>query len=253
MPSWNGRSGSTKLRQKSKSRAIITRVIIAVGVAYVGLFMLYPGSPPRTPNLIMANLGNVRHIGRAIKLHDQTYGDQTGPSEIVKYRNGQPLLSWRVHLLPFLEHDALYAKFNLDESWDSPHNIKLLDEMPGYYACPYSSHSNDLRHRTVYVIPTPQMGAIDSNGKFRFRDFFNNESGAVIVAQVPNSMAIEWTRPDVRPFDAENLRRTVEGIDETFFTVAFSDGRTDRIRFERLAENWKTLLERSGENTLYVE
>ena len=44
--------------------------------------------------------------------------------------SGKPLLSWRVHLLPFLEENELYEQFKLDEPWDSPHNIKLLDQMP---------------------------------------------------------------------------------------------------------------------------
>jgi len=42
-------------------------------------------------------------------------------------------LSWRVAILPYIDQDALYRRFHLDEPWDSPHNIKLLDEMPEIY------------------------------------------------------------------------------------------------------------------------
>jgi len=44
-----------------------------------------------------------------------------------------PLLSWRVHILPYLLEDELYAKFKLDEPWNSDHNIALLAEMPDIY------------------------------------------------------------------------------------------------------------------------
>ena len=39
-------------------------------------------------------------------------------------------LSWRVHLLPYLGESELYERFNLDESWDSEANIRLIDAMP---------------------------------------------------------------------------------------------------------------------------
>jgi hypothetical protein len=37
--------------------------------------------------------------------------------------DGTPLLSWRVLILPFIEQQALYRQFKLDEPWDGPHNL----------------------------------------------------------------------------------------------------------------------------------
>ena len=37
---------------------------------------------------------------------------------------------------PFLEQQALYKKFKLDEPWDSPHNRELIKYMPPVYVCP---------------------------------------------------------------------------------------------------------------------
>ena len=45
-------------------------------------------------------------------------------------RNGKPLLSWRVKLLPFMGYEELADKFNYEEPWDSEHNKKLLGEIP---------------------------------------------------------------------------------------------------------------------------
>ncbi len=54
---------------------------------------------------------------------------QSGDSaETIPLRSSQ--LSWRVHLLPFLGHNALYKQFRLEEPWDSPHNQQLLSSMP---------------------------------------------------------------------------------------------------------------------------
>ena len=48
-------------------------------------------------------------------------------------KNGKRLLSWRVHLLPYLEQEKLYKEFHLDEPWDSDHNKKLIARMPAVF------------------------------------------------------------------------------------------------------------------------
>src|SRR5882724_3710147 len=54
----------------------------------------------------------------------------------VRGKGGKPLLSWRVQILPFLEQQALFTEFHLDEPWDSPHNKALLERMPATFAVP---------------------------------------------------------------------------------------------------------------------
>ena len=60
--------------------------------------------------------------------------------------SGKPLLSWRVAILPYLGHQDLYNKFNLDEPWDSAHNKALLKEMPSMYTCPEPSQARVIHH-----------------------------------------------------------------------------------------------------------
>ena len=52
--------------------------------------------------------------------------------------SGKPLLSWRVHILPYLEAGHLYEQFHLDEPWDSEHNRQLIAKMPTSYLDPSS-------------------------------------------------------------------------------------------------------------------
>ena len=78
---------------------------------------------------------NLEQIGKAIRkyesvqrfLPNNSYDD-----------TGKPLLSWRVHILPFLGDDdsaELYRRFRLNEPWDSPHNRQVLNssKMPFVY------------------------------------------------------------------------------------------------------------------------
>ena len=73
---------------------------------------------------------------KQIVLAMHNYHDANGffPQDSVDAKTGKPLLSWRVHLLPYMEEALLYQSFKLDEPWDSEHNIKLLDKLPKVFA-----------------------------------------------------------------------------------------------------------------------
>jgi hypothetical protein len=73
--------------------------------------------------------------------------------------DGKPLLSWRVHLLPYVEEEALYRQFKLNEPWDSPNNIKLLNQMPMVYATPAERRGKATRGTKTYYRGFTSPGA----------------------------------------------------------------------------------------------
>src|SRR5206468_5253686 len=70
------------------------------------------------------HVNNLKQIGLAMHSYHDVY--KRLPSGAVQDKDGKALLSWRVHLLPFLEQEALFKEFKLDEPWDSDNNKKLL-------------------------------------------------------------------------------------------------------------------------------
>src|SRR5262245_6014980 len=68
-------------------------------------------------------------------LYAERHGGRLPPA-ILYDEQGRPLHSWRVLILPYLEEEALYHQFRLDEPWDSPHNLALLPWMPKVYGVP---------------------------------------------------------------------------------------------------------------------
>jgi len=50
--------------------------------------------------------------------------------------NGNPLHSWRVLILPFMEQTALYQQIRLNEPWDSPYNRQFHDVRVFGFSCP---------------------------------------------------------------------------------------------------------------------
>jgi len=76
---------------------------------------------------------------QSITIALQDYADEHGgwlPPAALCDKEGRPLHSWRVLILPYLEQKELYKQFRLDEPWDCPHNLALLPRMPHVYTLP---------------------------------------------------------------------------------------------------------------------
>ena len=91
---------------------------------------------------------NLKQIALAMhKYHD---ANNSFPKPAITDKDGKPVLSWRVAILPYIEQAELHNKFKLDQPWDSPHNKALLQEMPTTYLCP--SRSNAALSTTTYRV-----------------------------------------------------------------------------------------------------
>ena len=93
-------------------------------------------------------VNNLKQIGLA--MHNYQSANNAFPRPAITDKDGKPLLSWRVAILPYIEQQELYNKFKLDEPWDSPHNKALIKEMPPIYVCP--SRANVEPGTTTYRV-----------------------------------------------------------------------------------------------------
>jgi prepilin-type processing-associated H-X9-DG protein len=139
-------------------------------------------------------------------------------------KDGKPLLSWRVHILPFVEGIELYQKFHLDEPWDSPHNIKLVEQMPAAYQNPNLAEENRTG-KTVYLAPTGEA-ALFKAGKPApgFRDITDGTSNTIMVVEARREKAVVWTKPDDLKLDPSKPLAGLEGARTGGFNALFCDG-----------------------------
>lgn len=119
-------------RVQGKFLSWTTLLVVGLGMAFFCL--------PRIENEDLSSdhnvrVNNLKRIGLALHTFHQRHGHFPRPAD------GFGNLSWRVHLLPFFERDrqeedpvALYQRFRLEEPWDSPHNLRLVEEMPSIYS-----------------------------------------------------------------------------------------------------------------------
>ncbi|MDZ7618474.1 MAG: DUF1559 domain-containing protein, partial [Patescibacteria group bacterium] len=76
------------------------------------------------------------------------------PPAYLADKDGKPLHSWRVLILPYVEEQDLYdARF--DEPWNGPNNIRLAHKMPKLYHCPSEPDSDSTTNYVVFrALPT---------------------------------------------------------------------------------------------------
>jgi hypothetical protein len=117
-------------------------------------------------------------------------------------KGGKPLLSWRVHLLPYLGEEALYRQFKLDEAWDSPHNKKLIAKMPAVYR-PAISKGLIPTH-TTFLAPLGAATMFPQAGGLRVADVIDGTISTIMLADVRISKAVIWTRPADLKYDAKD-------------------------------------------------
>jgi hypothetical protein len=138
---------------------------------------------------------HMKQIGVALLIYENSWG--TMPPAYVADSTGRPLYSWRVLILPMLEQQAFYSRFRLDEPWDSPNNLKLLDEMPAIYACPTHQPGVDSSHPgrfTNYLALTSPATAFPGTTPVRLAQITDGTAKTLSVVQ-SNQAEVPWTAP----------------------------------------------------------
>jgi prepilin-type processing-associated H-X9-DG protein len=144
----------------------------------------------------MSSSNNLKQIALGLLNYESAY--KKFPARIGKSADGKPLLSWRVRILPFLEEQALYNEFHLDEPWDSEHNIKLLERMPAVYANP---RVVTLPGHTAYLLPYGEDTGWPEDA-LRMPNITDGTSNTVAVVEAGGEVAVPWTKPDDLDIDA---------------------------------------------------
>jgi hypothetical protein len=130
-------------------------------------------------------------------------------------------LSWRVHLLPFLDENALFKEFHLDEPWDSPHNRTLIDKIPSVYRMPMSKTEHG---RTNYLLPVGGGAVFDNDKPTTFKDIKDGLSNTIMVVAADDQHAAIWTKPEDLPFDPKDPTRGLGNFAEGGINVSIADG-----------------------------
>jgi type II secretory pathway pseudopilin PulG len=165
--------------------------------------------------------------------------------------DGKPLLSWRVHILPFVEEEALYKEFHLDEPWDSDHNRKLIARMPQVYQNPNLPLEPG---KTNYLAVVGKECIFDGTEKgLGFAQISDGTSKTIALVEANADRAVEWTKPDDWKYNADQPNAGVGGLRPGGWNAAFADGSVRFIANDVDLETLKALFTRAGREVTDAE
>jgi hypothetical protein len=166
--------------------------IVAVLAVFVALLLLPAVSnPPITRRSMCKN--HLHLIGLALHNYHDVYG--CFPPAYIADENGQPMHSWRVLILPYIDQAPLYNQYRFDEPWNGPNNSKLASITIPSYQCPANvDEQKELQQWTSYVAVIGPHTCWQGTEPVPISQITDGTSVTLLVVETRNS-GIHWMEP----------------------------------------------------------
>jgi hypothetical protein len=158
--------------------------------------------------------GRLMYLG--IILHKYHDAHNHLPDVAIRDREGKPLLSWRVAILPFIDGGPeLYQQFHLDEPWDSEHNHKLIEKIPNVFRSDQTAEGH-----TRFLAPVGKgVGFARGKGGLSWKRFTDGTAFTILVVEADTDHAVVWTQPEDLQIDLDNPTRGITDGDANFWLL----------------------------------
>lgn len=201
---------------------------------------------PITDEQLKASENNLKQILLAMHNYESAMGKFPNNGPMTPGKKGAKPVSWRVHILPYVEEDNLYKEmwddYKWDEAWDSEANKKWVEKMPKIYA-PIRVTTKEKGH-TFYRGFTGKGAVFEAGLKLTIPAITDGTSNTVAVVEAGES--VPWTKPDDLPFDPKKELPKLGGLFDGEFHMALCDGSVRRVKAKFDADVMKALITRSG-------
>ncbi len=162
-----------------------------IAVSGVAVGMLLPAvQQVREAARRTQSMNNQRQLVLAMLNYESVNG--SFPPAYTTDGDGNPLLSWRVAILPYLEQQDLFDQFHHDEPWDSPHNITLLEQMPDLFQNPSAIGRPG---QTDYLAPIGEDSILSPGAGVTMDAITDGTSNTVLVMEVGMDQQVPWSSP----------------------------------------------------------
>lgn len=183
-------------------------------------------------------LSALRQLGLAFHNYHDTYNqfpgaDSDNPKETK--------LSWRVHLLPYIDQANLWHQFHLDEPWDSEHNKTLIDKMPELFK---TNGVKDVGKTSFHVLTGENM-PFGQEEPVRLQNVTDGTSNTLLVVEAGADKAVEWTKPEELKFNSDDPKATFGKVGSTL-PVLLMDGSTQMLSMDLGDDVFLALATHSG-------
>lgn len=243
------------------SAGVIIAIVIGVvallgcaGVVVVGLIFVAPKA--RETSTRRETQDNLKRLALAVHFY-MDMNNRLPPAALTEPNqpNGRRLLSWRVAILPYMEQDALYKRFKLDEPWDSPNNLPLLQEMPKAFQPPADPQPGRTHFRVFVGGPKPDRPRAlfewEQQRSVGIGGITDGTSNTLMIVEAAD--AVEWTKPDDFDFDPDAPLPKLGIPGHSTFNVALADGSVRSLRVDLPPDTIKKLITRNGDELVNFE
>jgi hypothetical protein len=218
-----------KPRRRTPAWLAVVLIAIAIGIFFWKLPSSNYGDDHRTSRMISSN--NLKQFGLAMQAYDSAFGGL--PPRAICGKDGKPLLSWRVAILPYMELDNIYNQFKLDEPWDSPNNKPLIEKMPKVY---WNRTKPEMWSKglTNYKVFSGNNTAFDKpvlvqekfwRNALTMDDLAKSPRGASnIILVVEAGDPVIWTKPEDIDYDADKPMPVLKPIYQRGILALKADG-----------------------------
>lgn len=167
------------------------------------------------------------------------------PNDIVDAKAKKPLLSWRVHLLPYLEEEELFRQFKLDEPWDSKNNKPLIEKLPKIYAPTRVKAKPGETFYRGFAGKGEFAGVFEPGVKLTIVGITDGSSNTIGV--IDAGEPVVWTKPDSDlPVDPKKPLPKFGGMLDGDIHIALCDGSVRTIRPTTSEKVLRALISRAG-------
>jgi Protein of unknown function (DUF1559) len=224
-------------------------LLLCCGGGGVAMYFIFKGAAGKVGEAAdrMASSNNLKQIGLGVheyaEKHSELPNNTYGP-------DGKPLLSWRVHILPFIGEKALYDQFKLNEPWDSPANRQLLNRMPMTFATPAERSGKVAVGTKTYYRGFSNQGAIFARRNpgqgLRITAITDGLSSTIFVVEAGE--AVEWTRPDDLDASPGKPFPNLGGVqpNSDVMMVLYGDGSVKAVRKTASEAQWRATISYAG-------
>jgi prepilin-type processing-associated H-X9-DG protein len=188
---------------------------------------------------------NMEEIGAA--LHGYHDAHKHFPPVMTRDKDGKPLFSWSVEILPNTRDGSTFDQLFKDEPWDSPRNSLILSQCPNWvYACLNGREKkNDISIDYIAIIGPGTMWR--SEGAVSFDELPNDPSLTVAVVESVEH-ELHWAEPyELTAEEVLARMQTGKGariasLHPEGINVLFADGSIRSLSNETPISVWRKLL-----------
>ncbi|MCH9654216.1 MAG: DUF1559 domain-containing protein [Planctomycetes bacterium] len=206
---------STEVTRKAENVSLTTTMAEDSGAPMIS--MMVPAiMESRERARRMQSVNNLKQI--MLALHNYYDIHKHFPLAVVMGPDGKTPHSWRVAILPYLEQQALYDQYHMNEPWDSEHNMKIARTVVPIF---HNPNDDGAVTNSSYFVLVGDDTAFGNKAGLEFKKVIDGTSNTIAVVEAKRD--IPWTKPEDIPFDGKKIPK-LGGFHQGGFNVGFIDG-----------------------------